>query len=417
MAEGSGVSGLNECTAKTVAGEFEGGLMKREEDGGSEFGEWTVSGAASAVGCEPTGVLCGVLAFGNFSIKGTFNKIPLPKFTLTTSTSGTAGSVECKINGGAKGPCPEGAEEVEETSSVEMFAEPGVGNELNEWTSGPCAGEAVSPCSFPMPAANVSANADFVTASETLSVSESGGGTGSVTCKVNNVSAPCNGTYEYNDTVEVEAEPDEQMKVESITGPGCSISGEGLHGEGASCSFTLTSNTTVAVVFETAGTKDEADVNTVNGEVPIKTALESSCPSVYLGEFEAGVTHNYHNTCTVKLTSTGVETELTAADETGEAPTGHLVQDYVDKNSVAHHYFLPSALEVAATDSEGKATGGVGSTLTGLDPNPVTLLAFEEPIAKDQTTLEFNQPIGNHDGLHTGPYSKTITLTLEQTTP
>ncbi len=409
--EGSEVkAGVCKTAALPLLGE--GGIFVfQEADSGSEFGGWTVMEGVDVSGCSPAG--CGVAQFApspaGIKIKATFN---LKSEPLNLTVSGAAGGeLECSISGAPKSSCPT---EAPVGKNVKVYPT-GTGVELDEWTTGPCESTNDNPCEFTMPEAEVSANAAFQVASEELTVNNLGS-EGTVECNIEGGgAAPCAPTYTllYGETVEVTAEAAFEHKLASLTGPGCSLASET---EG-SCSFTIGADSTVTAEFEPAGTKDEAEVNTVNGEVPIKTALESSCPSVYLGEFAAGVTHNYHNTCTVKLTSTGVETELTAADETGEAPTGHLVQDYVDKNSNAHHYFLPSALEVAATDSEGKATGGVGSTLTGLDPNPVTLLAFSEPIAKDQTTLEFNQPIGNHDGLHTGPYSKTITLTLEQTTP
>jgi hypothetical protein len=417
----AGVPTPGKCEGEAInVGIGEGAVaLEGEHDPGSLLYGWHVEEGLFLSGCEEPVTAqtetCAPLQFSpapaGIKVKATFN---LKSEPLTLTASGAAGGeFECEINNsGTPGSCPT---EAPVLKTVKVYPT-GTGVELNEWTSGPCASTADNPCSFTMPEAPVSANAEFAVASETYAVTAAGGGTGTLVCEVEGSPASCSGSALYGETIHVTATPDAENIVEKIDTTGsaaCSVASEGVSGE---CTFVIHANSTATVYFESAGTKSEADVNTVNGEVPIKTALESSCPSVYLGEFEAGVTHNYHNTCTVKLTSTGVETELTAADETGEAPTGHLVQDYVDKNSVAHHYSLPSALEAAAIDSEGKATGGVGSSLTGLE-TPVTLLAFEEPIAKDLTTLEFNQPISNHDGLHTGPYSKTITLTLEQTTP
>jgi hypothetical protein len=47
--------------------------------------------------------------------------------------------------------------------------------------------------------------------------------------------------------------------------------------------------------------------------------------------------------------------------------------------------------------------------------SPLTLLSYAVPVNYDHVTLEFSQLIKKHDPLHTGEYSKTITLTLEQT--
>jgi hypothetical protein len=97
---------------------------------------------------------------------------------------------------------------------------------------------------------------------------------------------------------------------------------------------------------------------------------------------------------------------LTAEDESG-THTGHLVQG---------SYFLPSVLKSKATDSEAKGSSA-GLVSLNESPGAVTLLTFGVPIAKDASTLEFSQHIGENDGLHTGVYAKTITLTLEQTLP
>lgn len=137
--------------------------------------------------------------------------------------------------------------------------------------------------------------------------------------------------------------------------------------------------------------------------MPQTTSLESECEDVDLGEFIPGVTDDYSNSCGLVLTSTGAESTLSASDESA-TNTGHLVQG---------SYFLPSLLEASATDSEAKGTSTGVQTME----TPATLLEFAEPIAKDATTVEFTQHIDEHDGLHTGVYAKTITLTLEQTTP
>jgi hypothetical protein len=44
-------------------------------------------------------------------------------------------------------------------------------------------------------------------------------------------------------------------------------------------------------------------------------------------------------------------------------------------------------------------------------------LTYATPVSADGVEVEFNQPIKKHDPLHTGVYSKTITVTLLQTKP
>jgi hypothetical protein len=341
-------------------------------------------------------------------IKATFNKIPLPEFPLNVTTSGGgSGSVECKINGGAQGPCPA---EVEEESSVELIAVPGVGSVLTEWTTGPCAGESSTPCSFTMPGEEVSANAEFNVATYSFAVTEEGEGAGSVECEVNAGGlGPCPTEATHGDTIKVVATPEAENIVESITGAGsaagsCSIAGEGESGE---CEFEITANSSVNVVFESAGTKATTPA-TVEGEVPITTSLEGCEAPVVLGPFVPAVVENYLGNCGLTATSTGAESELSASDE-DESPVtkGHLVQP---------PYKLPSALETRATGLPGLEFPGVGGPFAPLT-SPVTLLTYPGPVSADAVTVFFRQHIGLHDALHTGTYAKTITLTLEQTTP
>jgi hypothetical protein len=408
-----GVPGPGECKTTLETEEGITGLkLMHEADLGSEFAGWKIEEGQNLGTCEeelPSAGECAGISFGtNVVIKAAFTKIPLPKFTLTTSTSGTSGSVECKIDGGVKGPCPEGVEEVEETSAVEMFAEPGAGSALNEWTSGPCENESTNPCSFTMEE-DTSANADFAVASEDLTVNNVGI-EGTVECQVNGGGfAPCSGltTYSYGDEIDVTASAASEHKLASLVGTGsasgvaCEVASE----TAGSCSFTITADSSVTATFEPAGTKDEAEGN-VHGEVPITTSLESACSDVDLGEFLPGVNANYIGSCGVTLTSTGVETELRASDESA-VDTGHLIQDYTDKNSVEHHYALLDALQTKV---------GAG-TYESLDPGPVSLVTYGTPVSNKNETVWFRQHIGATEGLHTGVYAKMITLTLEQTIP
>jgi hypothetical protein len=58
--------------------------------------------------------------------------------------------------------------------------------------------------------------------------------------------------------------------------------------------------------------------------------------------------------------------------------------------------------------------GGGYSPLSG---SPATLLSYRGPVANDQLTIGFKQPIGANDALRTGSYAKTLTFTLATATP
>ena len=374
--------------------------LEHHADPGSVFAGWKViQGSGLACVQESAGAGdCSVGSFGGVEVvvQATFDLEPLAPYALNLTASGAAGGeFECSINGGPAGPCPV---EVEETKEVEVFAT-GTGVELDEWTTGPCAATNDNPCSFTMPSEAVSANAAFVVASEDLTINNEGV-EGTVECQVNGGGfAPCSGTtaYTYGDEIDVTASAAAEHKLVSLVGTG---DAEGAACEAASesngsCSFTITEDSSVTATFEPAGTKAQVEGN-VHGEVPVTTSLGSACSDVYLGEFLPGVAANYASTCTVTATSTGAATSLTASDESPNH-TGHLVQG---------SYFLPDALETRAN----------GGTYEGLE-TPVSLLTYSEPVSADNVNVSFRQHIGLHDGLHTGPYAKTITLTLEQTSP
>jgi len=402
-----GTPKAGECESEAVAPEgTEAFAVEEEADPGSVFGGWKIveGGFGFNVCEEPLNPICGgLLLLGHTKIQAKFNEIPPPLVPLTVTSSGApGGEVKCSINGGAKGSCPA---EAPEGKNVKLFAE-GTGVELNEWTTGPCASTSANPCSFAMPASAVSANADFQVAQETLTVTEPGAGSGTVACEVNSVVEPCNGTYEYGKSVKLVATPDPGNEVESITGPGCSVIGAGEASTGE-CVFTLEEDTTVTVVFESAGTKESVPA-TIEGEVPKKTSLEGCAGPVILGPFEPAVPFNYEGTCSLIATSTGDATELSAADPDETATKGHLVNG---------SYSLPSALETRANGLGGLEFPATGYPYAPLSEPSVTLLTYGGPVSADNVTVHFKQHIGLHDALADGTYAKTITLTLEQTTP
>jgi hypothetical protein len=322
---------------------------------------------------------------------------PKPKFALNLTKSGTGtGSFECD-SGGGFGAC---AAEYGEGTVVKVKANAGTGSVFKEF-SGDCSGAS---CELTMNAAHT-VNAEFNL--ELVALSASVAGEGTVECEVNASPASCNGSYNYGSTIKAVATPAAENNLGSLTGSGsaagkCSV-------ETKQCNFTLTAPSSVAAVFEAAGSKAKTE-GKVYGEVPQTTSIQSGCASVFLGKFIPGEAKNYENNCFVTLTSTGTETTLTASDETG-VDTGFLTQKLKE---IPHNYTLASPLLVGALDVGGEGgTGPPGGALVA----PVKLLTRTHPITKDTTAVGFRQAIGEKEPLHTGVYAKTITLTLQQTTP
>jgi hypothetical protein len=149
----------------------------------------------------------------------------------------------------------------------------------------------------------------------------------------------------------------------------------------------------------------EASVSSnVYGEVEQAVTLGSEgCENVNLGPFvPSAVNHAYERTCTVTATTTLEKSTLTAEDSSA-THTGHLVNG---------SYFLSEPLETKATETEGAATGG--GTFQALT-SPVTLLSYPAPWSFNAVTVAFQQKIPGHEGLRTGTYHKTITITLAAT--
>ena len=382
------------CTEATE--EFAATTLTETPDSESEFTGWT---GCSEEKVEAGKVNCIVSLGGAAEVEANFTEIP--KFNLavakTGEGSGTVTSSPAGINCGTE--CDH---EFQDGTPVTLTAAEDTGSTFTGWTGSGCSGTGT--CEVTMDEAHsVEANFDLVP--ETLTVTAAGGGSGTLECEDN--AGSCSGTALYGHTIKITATPDAENVVEKIETTG-SANGEcsvGSEGESGSCEFEITEGSSVTVYFESAGTKDQAEGN-VHGEVPVTTSLESACSDVDLGKFLPGVNANYIGNCGVTVTSTGVETELRASDESA-VDTGHLIQDYTDKNSVKHHYALLDALQTKV---------GAG-TYESLDPGPVSLVTYGTPVSNKNETVWFRQHIGATEGLHTGTYAKTITLTLEQTTP
>ena len=337
-------------------------------------------------------------------------KVTTPKHTLTVTASGegtvtsTPAGIEC---GQGHTACSAEFEEV----AVELKAAPATGYSIT-W-SGACSGS--GSCSFnPMTATeSVTATFSAVPVNTGLPVISGQPYVGHTLTTTNGTwtGSPTSYTYQWEDC--------------NSSGTACtSIAGA------TSIEYTLTSadvvhtirvlvtahnSSGVSLPAESAATVEVQGVrvggNVVEGEVPFTQTLTSGCSTVVLGPFKPAKTEEYNNTCTLKATSTAAESKLVAEDASA-TDKGHLVQVY-EKGKVKETYFLPEALETNAANSP---QGGAGGGLTPLVA-PVTLLTYTKPFSEDAMTVKFNQKIGLHDHLHTGIYSKTITLTLSTTEP
>ncbi len=384
---------------------LEGEKVLEEAAPGSEFAGWTSEGGLP-LGCEPQPSLapeCGVLSFGGpVTIKAKFNLEP-PKFKLNVTKNGTGSGTVTSAPAGIS--CGVDCEENYTASTlVKLTGAPSTGSKPVVWESCPGTVNGSNECEVTMSAAK-EAKATFDLIPESFSTTVEG--EGKVECEDNGGGlGPCAASYLYGHTIKVVATAVVGNKLKEISGTG---SASGC--TASPCSFEIEAPSSIEAVFKSEKVEDKKTAN-VEGEVPQTTTLESTCGTVKLGEFKPGVPADYYKACGLTLTTTGEKTTLTASD--GSAlHTGHLVQEYGPNHLGPNSYFLPSPLDMAAHDSEAKGTStGVKQLET-----PAILLEFDKPVSKDATTLEFNQHIGEHDGLHTNVYSKLITLTLAQTTP
>jgi hypothetical protein len=407
VAEGSAVPGLNNCGTEAlepIPG-LPGVEVKQTFDAGSEPGGLVALKGVAVAGC--AGATNCSAVFPPIEIEATFELEPtFHVLNLTTSGTGS-GSFSCDTGSGAEA-CEA---EYEEGTEVTVTANPDTGSELGTISgTGSAAACAASPCTITMTEEG-SIDAEFNLEIFTLTTEVIGEGgevtAPGITCtEAGNGGPECEEDFAYGTNVAVAATPNSaEFVVATLTGGGdaagtCTIAGGGASGE---CEFEIKQDSSVAAEFKLSAFKDTAEIETVHGEVPETTTLDGAgCEDVDLGKFIPGVDDNYDEECVVVLTSTGAETKFIASDESAE-DTGHLVHE-------GGEYALEDALEVMAVDSQGN---GSGPGLTAL--SPVTLLTFNDPIAKDTTTLTFNQHIGEEEGLLTGVYSKTILLTLEQT--
>ena len=395
----------------------------------SEFVKWEIVGGIPTGGCG-TETSCTVGSAGkDAEVKAIFKCTvavcppPKPKFKLTVTKSGTGtGTVTSSpagINCGVD--CDE---EYDEGTVVTLSKAADAGSEFKEWT-GACSGSGA--CEVTMSEAkSVNAKFDLETFALTLNP-PIGSGTLSAECDYGSGPEACASLTEipYNTGVEVTADPAPLNSVASLTGSnsasGCSIAGVGPE-EAATCEFDITANSEVTAEFVAAESVESHPAN-VHGLVPQTTTLEftedgegNTCADVDLGTFwpNLQLDETYAKQCGLIVTASGEENVLSAADGTEGAPhRGHLKNDGGPGPTT---YWLAQPLETQAEGEAGLEFPGTGGgTLQPLTSPFVTLLTYGGPVNSDHVSLEFSQLIKEHDALHTGEYSKQITLTLEQT--
>jgi amidase len=135
---------------------------------------------------------------------------------------------------------------------------------------------------------------------------------------------------------------------------------------------------------------------TVGGDVPATLAL-SLGPAATFGPFAIGVAHDYTASTTATVVSSAGDALLSVSDPGAVAP-GHLVNGT---------FALAQPLEAKVGDEPYAPVGAGQQPLAG----------WTAPVSHAVAALDFRQSIGADEGLRTGSYAKTLTLTLSTTAP
>jgi Divergent InlB B-repeat domain len=354
------------------------------------------------------------------------------KYTLAATTNGNgAGTVECSTDGGATyAGC---AAEYEEETELVLKETPSAGSEFTGWNGASgsaslCEGSSASECSFKIEADTAIAAGFALLAPVNTSVPViSGTPQEGRTLKTTNGAwdnNPSSYAWQWEDCEATGSEPctpiggatsDEYTLTSADLGRTVRVT---VTAENAGGSASAASAYTAEV---TAGESNEASGN-VHGSVPKTQSLESTCQDVSLGEFIPAEAHTYHNTCGLTATSTTAESQLVAEDKEPQGHAGYLVNydNEATGSAKEREFALKQALEMGAEDTEnpeyaekvGASTGVVNLT-GGAEP----LMTYGKPVSADKVTMTFKQKIGAKEGLHTGEYAKTITVTLATIEP
>jgi len=264
----SGKKGLNECNSEAVAPEgTEAFAVQEAADPGSKFGGWEITegGFGFSVCEEKFNSVCGgLLLLGHTKIRATFEcegTPPCPPPTgekLTVLKGGNGVGTVTSVQSGENGqPINCGShceEEFGENEEVELEAEEATGSEFSGWTEisgdvGTCTGT-TSPCKITL-SESKEIEAGFALEEEPFSVSETGGGAGTVECEDNGSPlASCEDPVLYGHTVKVTATPDNASALQELEGTGSAAGECAFTAASGSCEFEITEASTVTAEFE-----------------------------------------------------------------------------------------------------------------------------------------------------------------------
>jgi hypothetical protein len=206
---------------------------------GSQLG--TVSGTGAAATC--TTLPCTFTMSANSTVSVEFTGSGSTGHTLSVTKTGSgSGTVECKIAGGAAGPCPSS---VEDGESVEVIGAPGSGSQLGTVSgTGAAATCTTLPCTFTM-SSNGSVSVEFKGAAVVnpkLGITKTGTGSGTVRCNAGAGFGECATEYVAGTHVTLSAVPLSGSGFTGWSGGGCS--GTGV------CTITIESDTSIVASFD-----------------------------------------------------------------------------------------------------------------------------------------------------------------------
>jgi Asp-tRNA(Asn)/Glu-tRNA(Gln) amidotransferase A subunit family amidase len=135
---------------------------------------------------------------------------------------------------------------------------------------------------------------------------------------------------------------------------------------------------------------------TVGGTVPATLSLTLGPPASF-GPFAIGADRTYTASTTATVVSSAADALLSVSDPDTAAP-GRLVNGT---------FALAQPLAAKVGDAPYAPVG----------PSPQPLAGWTAPVAGATVGLDFRQSIGAAEGLRTGSYAKTLTLTLSTTSP
>jgi hypothetical protein len=206
-------------------------------DTGSELA--SLSGTGSASGCTTSPCEFTIAEASEVSVEFVLETRSL---TIAKTGSGT-GTVQCEVDGGGLEACPASTDY---GSAIKLFASADSGSELVSVSgTGSASGCAASPCEFTLEA-DSEVTVEFALENRSLTIAETGAGTGAVECEVDGGGLePCPISVSNGSSVKVVASADAGSELGAISGTG-SASGCAA----SPCEFTLAEDSEVSVEFK-----------------------------------------------------------------------------------------------------------------------------------------------------------------------